>query len=132
MNFLCFSYQHQIGIFLQGLQIGKQGEYLVEIQKANSCKDEQGETTLGSFQCPIVEKTKENIIIPSLQVIDKVCLVHDCGNGNCSFSQAENTIMVERECITKETFTYVHNTEHNFFLLNKFHLGECLQYFNIA
>jgi hypothetical protein len=65
-------------------------------------------------------------------VVDKVCLVHDCENGNCSFGQAENTIRIERETVTKDSFTYVHGTDHNYYLLNKLYLGESMKYFNIA
>ena len=76
-----------------------------------------------------MEKTDETVVIPSTHVVDKVCLVHDCANGNCSFGQSENTIRIEREAVSKERFTYVHNIDYNYYLLNKFYLGESMKYF---
>jgi hypothetical protein len=115
------------------LNVGDSGESkVVQVLKARLCMDQHEEQLLGNFQCPKVEKTDEVAIIPSTNVVDKVCLVHDCLNGNCFFGQSENTMRIERENITRERYTYVHNTDYNYYLLNKFYLGDSMKYFNIA
>ena len=107
-------------------------EKMVELQKVEFCKDEQGQPLFGSFQCLQVKKTNKVTMVHSSDVIDQVCLVHDCSHGNCNFGQSEKTITIERENITKRTYTYVHNTACKYYLLNKFYLGESMQYFNIG
>lgn len=131
MQCLFLPFKHQIGIFQQGIQIVDSSEKMVEVQKVELCKDEQGQPLLGSFQCLQVKKTDNITMVHPGDIIDQVCLVHDCTNGNCSFGQSETTAMIERESITKETYTYVHNTDYKHYLLNKFYLGDSMQYFNI-
>ena len=105
---------------------------LVEIEKMEFCRNESEEIIMASFQCPKVKRTNEVIVIPSHCVVDQLCLVHDCSGGNCSFAQSETTTRIERELVTKVTFSYIHDPDHPFYLLNKFFLGETLKYFNIA
>jgi hypothetical protein len=104
----------------------------VEIEKMEFCRNESKEIIMGSFQCPNVKRTNEVTIILSDCVVDHLCLVHDCSGGNCSFAQSETTTRIERELVTKVTFSYIHDPDHSFYLLNKFYLGETLKYFNIA
>ena len=120
------------GVLKQGFIIGNASEGVVEVQKITFCKDEDEQPILGSFQCPKVEKTDEHVVIQSIDVADKVSLVHDCKNGGCFFSESENTVRIEREAVAKEIYTYVHNMDYKYFLLNKFYLGESLKYFNVA
>ena len=104
---------------------------ILEIEKVQFCTNESNEVILASFQCPRVRKTGEVVLILANHAIDQVCLVHDCASGNCTFKEAETTVMVEREAVTKLAFTYVHDTNCDY-LINKFYLGESLKYFNIA
>ena len=120
------SFQSHVGIFRQGLKMETTQQEVVEIERIN------GQPILGSFQCPKVRKTGEIALISPDQVVDQLCLIHDCANGKCAFKESEITIMVEREKVTRVKFTYVHDREHNFYLINKFYLGESLKYFNFA
>jgi len=130
MSFI--SFQSHVGIFRQGLKMETTQHEVVEIERIQFCLDDNEQPILGSFQCPKVRKTGEIALISPDQVVDQLCLVHDCANGKCAFKESETTIMVEREKVTRLKFTYVHDTEHNFYLINKFYLGESLKYFNFA
>lgn len=106
---------------------------MVEVQELKFCTDEIGQQRLfGSFQCPLIEMTDKITIIPSTQVIDKVCLIHDCANAACSFTPSENTTRIEREIVTTIDYSYVHNTDYKYYLLNKFYLGESMKYFDFV
>ena len=124
--------QSHVGIFRQGLKMETTQQEVVEIERIKFCLDDNEQPILGSFQCPKVRKTGEIALISPDQVVDQLCLIHDCANGKCAFKESEITIMVEREKVTRVKFTYVHDREHNFYLINKFYLGESLKYFNFA
>lgn len=105
---------------------------MVQIEKVQFCKDNSQQPILGCFQCPVVKRIGNLTLIQSDHVIDQICLMHDCSNGGCTFTESETRTMVEREAVTKVKFTFVHNLNHKNYLVNKFYLGESLKYFNIA
>jgi hypothetical protein len=128
-----FLFQHHLGIFKKGIKIENPKREIVAFEKVRFCKDESGNQVLGSFQCAKVERTGQVTLIAPEHVINQVCLVHDCSTGNCHFKESETTVTVEREAVQKVTYNFVHNSNHHYYLVNKFYLGdESLKYFNIS
>ena len=107
------------------------GESMVEIELVDLMKNES-QQVVGSFQCPKVKRTDQITIIPAVNVVDQICLAHDCTGGNCAFTEADVTTTIEREDITKVKYSYVHNLIHAYYLVNKFYLGESLKFFNFV
>ena len=107
------------------------GEGMVEIERVELIKNES-QQVMGSFQCPKVKRTDQTNVIPPVNVIDQICLVHDCTGGNCSFTEADVTTTIEREDVAKVKYSYVHNLNHAYYLVNKFHLGESLKFFDFV
>jgi hypothetical protein len=54
---------------------------MVQIEKVQFCKDNSQQPILGCFQCPVVKRTGNLTLIQSDNVIDQICLMHDCSNG---------------------------------------------------
>ena len=107
------------------------GESLVEIERVELIKNES-QQVMGSFQCSKVKRTDQTNVVPPVNVIDQICLVHDCTGGNCSCTEADVTTAIEREDITKVKYSYVYNLIHAYYLVNKFYLGESLKFFDFV
>lgn len=129
---ITFSFQHHLGIFKKAIRIENPNREIVAVEEVRFCKNELGNQVLGSFQCAKVERTGQVKLISPEYVIDQACLVHDCATGSCCFEDSETTVTVEREAVKKVTYNFVHDTNHHYYLVNKFYLGESLKYFNIA
>ena len=126
-------FQYHLGIFKKGIKIENPIREIVAIEEVSFCKDKLGNQVLGSFQCAKVERTGQIKLISPEHVIDhQACLIHDCSTGSCCFTESETTVTVEREAVKKVMYNFVHNTNHRYYLVNKFYLGESLKYFNIA
>ena len=123
--------QDHIGIFKKGIKMEAIGESMVEIERVELIKNES-QQVMGSFQCPKVKRTDQTNVIPPVNVIDQICLVHDCTGGNCSFTEADVTTAIEREDVTKVKYSYVYNLNHAYYLVNKFYLGESLKFFDFV
>lgn len=81
-------------------------------KKVEFCKDEQGQPLFGSLQCLPV---KVAMIVP-MEI--------------ATLGRKRKQPQLKRKTSLKE-HTYVHSTAYKYYLLNKFYLGESMQYFNI-
>ena len=89
------------------------GESMVGIERVNWIKNDL-QQMMGSFQCPKVKRTDQINAIPPVNVVDQICLVYDYTGGNCVCTEADVTITIEREDVTKVKYSYVHNLNmHN-------------------
>ena len=77
----------------------------------------------GKFQSPLLEDTGMQQIIHAKALLEKVSVVHNC-NAQCHFTDAEQSVVEERESIDRQKYLFEHDLSNKVYILNRFYLGE--------
>ena len=74
----------------------------------------------GKFRSHLLEDTGVQRIRPATALLEKVSVVHNY-NAQCYFTDAEQSVVEERECADKNTFSNM--ISPTTYILNRFYLG---------
>ena len=103
-------------------------ENWVVLTHFKTLKDNTNNVVHGKFRSPLLQDTGIQRILPAASVLQKVSVVHNCDYGQCTFTNAEQTVVEEREASSKERYVFQHDPSNKVYLLNRFYLGESWKY----
>ena len=81
----------------------------------------------GKFQSPLLQDTGIQRIVPATALLEKVSVVHNC-NAQCYFTDAEQSVVEERESTNRQKYIFQHDLSNKVYILNRFYLGESWKY----
>ncbi|VDI67471.1 Hypothetical predicted protein [Mytilus galloprovincialis] len=74
------------------------------------------------LQCPVLNLSNLKEYVPTLQILSKSPVIHNCHEARCKVIEGLNTEKIEQENIVRRTVTFKHKLQCQIYLLNVFKL----------
>ena len=86
--------------------------------------DVGGHQLINEFDCPLLELTEKFEVVPSVDVLKSVSVIHAC-SGTCISTPKKRTLLEREEVEVKTLKTIKHDYTNNMFFLNLY----CINYY---
>ncbi|XP_063425521.1 uncharacterized protein LOC134709284 [Mytilus trossulus] len=74
------------------------------------------------LQCPVLNLSNLKEYVPTLQILSKSPVIHNCQEARCKVIEGLNTEKIEQENIVRRSVTFKHKLQCQIYLLNVFKL----------